>query len=270
MGRHKDKGRIEVPFVPMLVSTRKSAAWRALSPYARETYVTLKARYSNRDHNNGRIYLSTRDGAEETGFNDKTVARCLRELAHYGFIVMTEPGCLGVHGKGKAPHWRLTELGYMLDPPTRDFLKWSGEIFHEQKSPAHYKRQERCLAKLRRGQKQNPAPINGAECTDQRRIPVHQSAEQLPDKVHQGAVHINDSACTTDRRISRVNHSVVPEWSAPTLTDLPWSDYWASVYREEVGATKFQALVPSVGNAGASSDSLDIPAFLDRRAELPA
>jgi hypothetical protein len=234
MKPRKDKGRIEGPFIPMLISTRKSPAWRALSPYAREVYMTLKSRYGFDVRNNGRIYLSTRDGAEETGFNDKTIARCLRELQHYGFIVMTEPGCLGVKGKGKAPHWRLTELGYMREPPTRDFLKWDGEMFQEQKSPAYYKRQEHCLAKLRAGQKQNPAPITGAECTDQRRIPVHQGAEQLPDKVHQGAVHINDSACTTDRHISRVNHSVVPAWSTPTLTELPWSDYWAGVYREAV------------------------------------
>jgi hypothetical protein len=189
-----------------------AVAWRAMSPYARVIYIALRSRYGHKIRNNGRIYLSTRDGAEETGFNDKTVARCLRELQHYGFIVMTEPGCLGVNGKGKAPHWRLTELGYLLDPPTRDFLKWDGEIFHEQKSPAYCKRQERCLDKLRDGQKQNPAPINGAGCTDQRSIPVHQSAVQSPDKLHQGAAHINDSTCTTDRHISRINHSSV---SAP-------------------------------------------------------
>jgi hypothetical protein len=74
-------------------------------------------------------------------------------LQHYGFIVMTEAGCLGVNGKGKAPHWRLTEIGYMHEQPTKDFLKWDGEMFHEQKSPEYYKRQERRLAKLRAGRK---------------------------------------------------------------------------------------------------------------------
>src|SRR5262249_31669189 len=54
-----------------------------------------------------------------------------RELQYFGFIVMTEPGCLGVDGKGKAPHWRLTELGYMNDPPTRDFIRWDGSQFHD-------------------------------------------------------------------------------------------------------------------------------------------
>src|SRR5215469_3557695 len=147
MKPRKDKGRIEGPFIPILIGTRKSPAWRALSPYAREVYHSLRSRYSLDARNNGRIYVSTRDGAEETGFDVKTVARSLRELKHYGFIVMTEAGCLGVEGKGKAPHWRLTELGYMREPPTRDFLIWNGELFYEQKSLRYYTRK-----------KQNPVP----------------------------------------------------------------------------------------------------------------
>jgi hypothetical protein len=220
--RHRDKGRIEGPFVPMLVDTMASAAWRAMSSYARVVYIALRSRYGHKIRNNGRIYLSTRDGAEETGFNEKTVGRCLRELKHYGFIVMTGAGCLGVEGKGKAPHWRLTELGYMHDPPTRDFLKWNGEKFYEQKSPAYYKRQKRSLSNLKAdAQKHNPAPLYGADCTKERHIPVHQGAEQPPREVHQGAVHINESPCTTERHISRVNHSpssaLSPSLSSPTM-----------------------------------------------------
>ena len=213
MKPRKDKGRIEGPFIPILITTRKSAAWRAMSPYAREVYHSLRSRWSFDARNNGKIYLSTRDGAEETGFDAKTVARCLRELQHYGFIVMTQPGCLGVDGKGVSPHWRLTELGCMREPPTRDFLNWNGEVFHEQKSPAYYKRRQRSLAKLK---KQNPAPRYGADCTKARHIPVLQGAEQSPEELHQGAVHINESACTTEPHISRVNHSHLPEgpnWS---------------------------------------------------------
>ena len=238
MKSRKDKGRIEGPFVPMLIDTMASPAWKAMSPYGRVVYVALRSRYGHKIRNNGRIYLSARDGAEETGFDLKTVARCLRELAHYGFIVMTERGCLGVEGKGKAPHWRLTELGYMHEPPTKDFLKWNGERFHERKSPAYYKRRERSLVKLRSEQKQNPVPRNGTGCTNARHIPAYQGAEQLPKELYQGAAHINESACTTERHISRVNHSVVPEWSTPTLTELPWSDYWAGVYRD---AARYEA-----------------------------
>ena len=37
-----------------------------------------------------------------------------------------------------APHWRLTEEFFLGEPPTRDFLRWDGVPFHEQKSPKHY------------------------------------------------------------------------------------------------------------------------------------
>jgi hypothetical protein len=46
---------------------------------------------------------------------------------------MMVPGHLGVEGRGKAPHWRLTELGYMHEPPTRDFDRWNGKPFAEKK-----------------------------------------------------------------------------------------------------------------------------------------
>ena len=69
---------------------------------------------------------------------------------------MTEPGCLGVEGKGKAPHWRLTELGYMRDPPTQDFLRWNGEPFRDRPP---------------RRKKQNSGPQTGARM-DHKLVPV--------------------------------------------------------------------------------------------------
>jgi hypothetical protein len=231
MRPRKDKGRIEGPFVPMLISTRKSAAWRAMSPYAREVYITLKSRYSIEARNNGRIYVSDRDGAEETGFNKDTVGRALRELKHFGFIVMTEPGCLGFDGKGKAPHWRLTELGYMLEPPTRDFLKWNGELFHEQKSPKHYLRK-----------KQNPVRPNRTPCPAASDIPVSDQTGQSPEKVSDQTGHTNGGACPTAPDISRVNHSpapipVVP--SPPALVaeaESGWLTTWIQVLPADLAA----------------------------------
>jgi hypothetical protein len=131
--RHRDTGRLP-PFVPLLKETLQSAAWRAMSPSARVLYIALKARYSIKLRNNGRIYLSVPQAAEETGLNKDTMARAFRELEHYCFIVQTKGGCLGVEGKGKAPHWRLTELGYMTNPPTKDFLRWNGAKFRNPKN----------------------------------------------------------------------------------------------------------------------------------------
>jgi hypothetical protein len=69
------------------------------------------------------------------GVNKDSAAAWFQELEHYGFVVKTAGGCLGVDGKGKAPHWRLTELGYMGEPPTKDYLSWKGERFrHSRKN----------------------------------------------------------------------------------------------------------------------------------------
>jgi hypothetical protein len=129
--KHKDKGRIEGLFVALLKDTMASPAWRASSHGARSLFVALKARYNFKLHNNGRLYLSQRTASREIGSGTNSVARWFRELQHYGIIVMTNPGSLGVDGRGKAPHWRLTELGYMGEPPTRDFLKWDGTRFKD-------------------------------------------------------------------------------------------------------------------------------------------
>jgi hypothetical protein len=151
----RDKGRLP-PFVPLFKSTLECPAWRAMSHGARNLYVALKARYSSNLHNNGRIYVSTRDAAEELGSNRSYVSRWFRELKHYGFIVITEPGCLGVNGMGKAPHWRLTEVGYMRDSPTRDFMRWDGTRFSDHR---------------RARKKQNPGPQTGAT-VDHKLVPA--------------------------------------------------------------------------------------------------
>lgn len=232
MNRKKDKGRIEGAFVPMLVDTMGAPAWRAMSPYGRVLYVSLKARYSFKARNNGRLYLSTRQATKETGFNRKTVIRGFHEMQYYGFIVQTNPGCLGVNGKGKAPHWRLTELGYMLDPPTRDFMHWDGTVFHQQKSPEYYKRQERCIANVRQShganKKQNPGPRNGPPWTAQGSIPLDRAMDQLPDELDRARIHRADPARTAQGSISRLTTQGAQtsggsgklQWSTPVLEEV--------------------------------------------------
>jgi hypothetical protein len=135
--RRRDKGKLP-PFVPLLKDTIASPAWRAMSPSARCVYIALKLRYSSNFKNNGRLYLSVRQAAKEVGVNKDTATRCFREIQHYGFGAITSGACLGVDGRGKAPHWRLTEVGYMAEPPTRDFLRWDGTPFptSKNKSPS--------------------------------------------------------------------------------------------------------------------------------------
>jgi hypothetical protein len=134
--KRKDKGRLP-PFVPVDQEMMNSPAWRATSYGARWLYMHLKRRWSFKQRNNGRLFLSQRDAQEEMGCNHRdSISRWFRELQHYGFIVMTSPGSLGLNGKGKAPTWRLTEAEWpggrngdtwML--PTKDYLKWTERNF---------------------------------------------------------------------------------------------------------------------------------------------
>ncbi|MFY9838326.1 MAG: hypothetical protein WAK55_18020, partial [Xanthobacteraceae bacterium] len=45
--------------------------------------------------------------------------------------------------RGKAPHYRLTEEWYLDQAPSRDYQRWDGTKFREQKSAKHYQRKNR-------------------------------------------------------------------------------------------------------------------------------
>jgi hypothetical protein len=103
----KDKGRLP-QFVPLLVATIDSPAWRATSHGARSLYISLKRRVPK---GRNRAFLSYRDAKQELQCSHSSIRKWFKELEHYGFIVLAQHGCLGVEGKGQAPHWRLTEMG---------------------------------------------------------------------------------------------------------------------------------------------------------------
>lgn len=127
----KPKGRLP-PFVPLYKETMKTPAWRALTHGARSLYVHLKWRYNTNLQNH--VFVSTRDAAKELGSQRDSVCAWFRELHHYGFTVMINPGGPGIDGHGKAPHWRLTEEWYLGKAPTRDFLIWDGTKFKDRPS----------------------------------------------------------------------------------------------------------------------------------------
>jgi hypothetical protein len=130
---NKDKGRIRGRFFPMLFSTMEAPAWIELSHGAKALYLVLKRRLPG----GNKAYISTRNAAHELKVSRTKVREWFAELRHYGFIVLDSPHCLGVDGVGKAPHWRLTELGAtsktnpsgVFEPPPQDFLKWDGTPF---------------------------------------------------------------------------------------------------------------------------------------------
>ncbi len=116
----------EDDYVMMLPETLACPAWRAMSHGARNLYVLMKAPYVRRERNNGKIVLPIRTAATEMGSAREEIVRWFRELEHFGFIVRQSGG------EGQSPRWRLTELGYMKERPTRDFLKWDGKPFVRQ------------------------------------------------------------------------------------------------------------------------------------------
>jgi hypothetical protein len=100
--------------------------------------MELRGKYNTKLQN--AVYMSTRQAAKEMGSSTKeNVGRWYRELQYYGFIVMESGACLGVNGMGKAAHYRLTEEFHDGRPPTRDYLNWDGELFHDQKPPSYYR-----------------------------------------------------------------------------------------------------------------------------------
>jgi hypothetical protein len=121
------------PYAPIIIETAKSEAWRNLSHGARSLYTQLRLRFfwNHGNHNNGRLWLSQRDAMKELGSSSNEIAKWYRELVFFGFIVQTRGAALGSHGRGFAPHWRVTDIGYMHEPPTKDFLKWNGTPFKD-------------------------------------------------------------------------------------------------------------------------------------------
>jgi len=136
MSKVREKGRIQGPFTPLLHTTMGTPAWKALSHGARSLYVALKSHVPK--HRN-EAFLSHRNAERQVGSSRRLIARWFRELEHYGFIVKTKHGSLGVDGRGKAPHWRPTELGAtsktsstgVFEPPTNDFFRWDGTRFRD-------------------------------------------------------------------------------------------------------------------------------------------
>ncbi len=138
MRRSKVSERLP-PFVPLFRETLKSPAYRQLSFGARALFTALCRRCVK---NNAHVYLSQRDAGKELGHQNRNdIANWYRELVHYGFIVMTEAASLGVDGKGKAPHWRITDIptrngNGQLNDATMDFLRWDGVLFEPHVAPS--------------------------------------------------------------------------------------------------------------------------------------
>ena len=99
----------------------KSFVWRARASITR----TLR----------DMLFLSARDGAKELRTRPNNIGRWFDELEHYGFLVMLPGPHLGSDGEGQSARYRLTDRYFHGKPPTREFDKWSGEVFRPRSVP---------------------------------------------------------------------------------------------------------------------------------------
>ncbi|RPE66461.1 hypothetical protein EDD53_2164 [Pacificibacter maritimus] len=98
-------------FAKLIRRMMQTEAWRALSPVAQALYPWLKLEWRGPNaNNNGKIRLSTRQAAEMIGVSRNTAAKAFHCLQAKGFLVVTEPGCLGSFGDAKGPAYELTEI----------------------------------------------------------------------------------------------------------------------------------------------------------------
>src|SRR4051794_26737026 len=94
-GRRRRGQPVGGQFVPLL-DQKLDCEWRTLSPIARLVYIALRRRA--RPETNGKVLLSVRDAADESGVYRNTA---FWELQCLGFIVATELAHLGAEGMGK-------------------------------------------------------------------------------------------------------------------------------------------------------------------------
>ncbi|WP_323786418.1 hypothetical protein [Thalassovita sp.] len=89
----------------------EAPAWRALSPNAQALYPWIRMEWKGAQYNNnGKIRLSVRQAAGRMGVSVNTAAKAFRELQAKGFIVVSDPGALGVEGLARGPSYELTEI----------------------------------------------------------------------------------------------------------------------------------------------------------------
>ena len=131
MGRDKKNERRNSRFVKLTQHEFELPAWKALGPYSRLAYVSLKFRCitdGKYDNNNGNVYRSPRNLAADLGCNEKTASKALAELQAKGFIICTKPWVKGTSGKGKSAKFRLTLLPTSdknrSQGPTREPERW--------------------------------------------------------------------------------------------------------------------------------------------------
>ena len=78
------------------------------APSPRPEPTGLRHEQQKEDLRQGPHRREVRKASEDLGASQRVVRTWFRELEHYGFTEMTEPGSIGP--KGKAVRWRITDM----------------------------------------------------------------------------------------------------------------------------------------------------------------
>lgn len=154
MGRSKHQ-KNEGSYLNLPYFTLKSPAWRSLSGGAIKVLLELHTRFNGA--NNGMVYLSLNEAAENLGMGKATAQRAFVELELKGFIVKTKAGNWY---QRQAHEWRLTMKGTQAAkgkrvPPTHDWKVWKP-------APKKQKRGSDVEpSRINLGPIENPEPLDG-------------------------------------------------------------------------------------------------------------
>ena len=143
----------------------------------------------------------------------KRVCVWFRELEHFGFIVMTEPGTAM-----RAARWRVTDVGWgKLDGKsierTKDYLKWSGELFERE-------------AKNQKG-REKKSSLRGKKVLRGIDEKKYSTSPQVEEKKYSEGRHLVEEKKYSDLgQPSPYPVSLAPKAERDWLKALEWSDDW--------------------------------------------
>jgi hypothetical protein len=172
------------------LDVQDSKSFRAMRPLAQLLVMKAKRFYDRKTQ--GPIRVSARTAAKLVKTTKDIGLSLCKEAVHYGFWHEYSPGHLGSKGNGIASSYQLTDEMFMGKPATLDFMRWDGTPFHDQHTPAYYKRKEQSLARLKAfksrrknsHKKTEPRPRHtGHPVPDTQDTPVPDTQDTAP-KVH--------------------------------------------------------------------------------------
>jgi hypothetical protein len=220
------KGRVQGQFVMVRHELLDSAAWKHLSFGARALYTALVRYVDFKSYNNGKVFLSLRKAAEILGATRKSAGIWFIELQHYGFLVETEPGTLGPHGK--ATRWRITDRAWgNLDgkpvEATKDYLNWTGELFDR-----------RLLNPISQGRLFTPTKRKKYARGEPGKTTATSDVKNTPEgePVQRGKKYARSRY--TISQAERSPMAALKEWTTPKLEEIEYTKELRRLYRCEV------------------------------------